>query len=596
MHKLSIPVAVLVLLLSDIARGDVAVDVDAHTNLVLGQRRTIDGNLFGITAFQGFPSVIADRDLRARVGALRPGCFRFPGPVAWFAPKADDLAWYDSDQAQREFETTLLFGARYPFGRFLPVVREMGAESMISLGGPPPFLKQEGTGNPSNFDKWAEYCKAYVGLWKRVDPDLRLVQIWNEPNASWYNDPRTRESDISATELHIQMANKVGRAIKARFADVQVGGPVLCWPPAWPPNQQGHRPWYTFESWTRPWLAQTKDAVDFFDFHVYDVAPDDFVVQTEMVYNEAQILQRRHLPIWITESGYRLNEAERKDPAAIWQKRMLPYERLLLLGILPHADKVVGNLIHDLSASHFRVVGGDPFNLDPTYWLLWILRDLRGTRLVADSSAADVLAFATMEDDRVTVVLFNDDESSRTVDLNVSMPTGYWTGPRVRAIGQNAAGVCERKSLEVSMARAGGRASGTISLPGFATVSLNFHMQNFGQTSRSRVIREYFGDKTLQFLKHGEPVSVGIDVPAMNADNGVLRVGLLGPDGEESPQATFNDVPISLKPTALQEIPLDAKLVNRQNTLVISLAQPTDNAKLALGFASVVLSTMESCR
>jgi hypothetical protein len=238
-------------------------------------------------------------------------------------------------------------------------------------------------------------------------------------------------------------------------------------------------------------------------------------------------------------------------------------------------------------------VGGDPFNLDPTYWLLWILRDLRGTRLVADSSVADVLAFATMEDDRVTVVLFNDDESSRTVDLNVSMPTGYWTGPRIRAIGQSAAGACERKSLEVSMARAGGRASGTISLPGLATVSVNFHMQNFGRTSRSRVIREHFGDKTLQFLKHGELASIEIDVSSVNADGGVLRVGLLGPDGEESLQATFNDEPISLKPTALQEITLDARQLKRQNTLVISLAQPTDNPKLAFGFASVVLNTTQ---
>lgn len=73
-------------------------------------------------------------------------------------------------------------------------------------------------------------------------------------------------------------------------------------------------------------------------------------------------------------------------------------------------------------------------------------------------------------------------------------------------------------------------------------------------------------------------------------------MGLLGPDGEESPQATFNDVPISLKSTALQEIPLDAKLLKRQNTLVISLARQTDDPKLALGFASVVLSSMESGR
>jgi len=48
--------------------------------------------------------------------------------------------------------------------------------------------------------------------------------------------------------------------------------------------------------------------------------------------------------------------------------------------------------------------------------------------------------------------------------------------------------------------------------------------------------------------------------------------------------------------TALQKIPLDARLLKRQNTLVVSLTPRTDNPKLALGFASVVLSTMESGR
>ena len=593
MRQHRILIVALLQLLPGIVCGDVTVNVDAHTNLVLGRQDSIDGNLLGITAFQGFPSVIADRDLRARVAALRPGCFRFPGSVSWFAPKEDDLAWYNSDRAKREFETTLLFGARYPYGRFVPVVRAMGAECMVSLGGPPAYLKQEGTANPSDFDKWADYCAAYVGLWKQFAPELRLVQIWNEPNASWYNDPRTKDADISATELHIQMANKVGRAIKSRFADIQVGGPVLCWPPGWPPNQKGQRPWYTFDSWTRPWLDQTKDAVDFFDFHVYDVAVDDFIVQAEMVWNEAQILQQRHLPIWITESGYRLLEAEREDPAAIWQKRMLPYERLLLRGILPQTDKIAGNLIHDLSAGHFRAIGGDPFNVDPTYWLLWILRDLRGMRLVAESSAPDVLAYATMEEDRVTVVLFNDSKSSQVVDLNVSMPTGYWTGPRVRAIGQSVSGACERKSLDVSLSRSGGKASGKIEVPAFATVSLNFHMQNFGRTSHSRVIREFSGNKTLQFLKHSEPVSVGIDLPQTHVGEAVLRVGLLGPDGGESFQATFNDVPIALKPIAFQEIPLDSKFLKTRNTLILSLAEPTDNPRLALGFTSIVLKTRQ---
>ena len=573
--------------------ASVTVTVNAHTNLVLGHQRDISANMFGITAFQGFPTVVADRDYRAKVAALRPGCFRFPGNVGWFAPKEDDLAWYGSEQARRDFETTLLYGARYAYGRFLPVVRNLGAEPMVSLGGPPPYLAQEGTGNPSDFDKWAEYCAAYVGLWKQFDPSLRLVQVWNEPNASWYKDPRANDKGTSAADLHIEMANKVGRAIKSRFPDIQVGGPVLCWPPGWPPNQKGQHPWYSFDGWTRPWLRDTKDAVDFFDFHVYNVSPDDFVVQTEMVYNEARLLQGRHLPIWITESSYNLTEEERQDPVAIWQKRMLPYERLLLRGMLPQTDKLAGNLYHDLHASHHTLLPGDAFEPDPMYWLLWILRDLRGTRVVADSADTDLLAYATLEDDRVTVVLFNDSDSAKKADLSVSMPTGYWTGPRTRAIGQNTQGACERTSLAAKFARDGGKASSTFELPALATVSLNFRMQNFAQPRSARVVREYFGDKTLQFLEHGEPISVQIDVPETDAAKAWLRIGLLGSEGHEALRATVNGVALEVKPTGVQDIRIDAASLGAENIFAIELTKEVENPKLALGFASVVLEVAE---
>jgi hypothetical protein len=592
-----VPAAILLLTaLRGSARADVTVTVEARTNVVLGQQGEIASSMFGITAFEGFPAVIADQDYRARVAALRPGCFRFGGSVAWFAPKEDALSWYDTPEAKSAFETTLLFGARYPFGRFLPVVRSMEAEPMVSLGGPPPYLMQEGTDNPSDFDKWAQYCAAHVGLWKRFDPQLRLVQVWNEPNASWYKDPRANDRGTSAADLHVEMANKVAKAIKARFPDIQIGGPVLCWPPAWPPAQTGQRPWYTFDAWTRPWLRGTKNTVDFFDFHVYNVSPDDFAVQTEMVYNEALLTQGRELPIWITESSYNLADDELNNPTAIWSKRMLPYERLLLRGMLPQTDKLAGNLYHDLHAKHHTLLPGDPFQPDPAYWLLWILRDLRGTRVVADSSDPELLAYAALEEDRVTVVLFNDSETEKAIQLGVSMPTGYWTGPHCRSIGQDAQGTCTRLALKPELQRNGGTANGTFQLPGFATVSLDFRMQNFAKPSSARVTREYFGDKTLQFLKPDDPVTLRLNTPAAAGAKAWLRIGLLGPEGNESLRARLNGAALELKPTALQDLPLDASTLKPGNTLGIELAQPADNPKLAVGFASIVLETIEPAR
>ncbi len=66
-------------------RSAAEVRVDGTTGVVLGARREVSGSLFGITAFEGFPAVVADRDYRARLAALRAGCFRFGGGVGWFS-------------------------------------------------------------------------------------------------------------------------------------------------------------------------------------------------------------------------------------------------------------------------------------------------------------------------------------------------------------------------------------------------------------------------------------------------------------------------------------------------------------------------------
>ncbi len=563
------------------------VQVDATTNVVLGDQPRISSRLFGVTAFEGFPRVVADPDYRARLLAIRPGCVRFPGNVGWCAPKTLDLAWYRTPAAWSAFTQTLLFGARYPIGRFLPIARGLGAEPMCSLGAPPAYLCYGKTRNPSDFDQWARLCAAYVGLWKRADPRFRLVQVWNEPNATWFRDPRAKGR--GAAELHIEMADLVARAVKARFPDVLVGGPVLCWPPAWPPNQKNHPPWYTWDMWTRPWLKKTKDAIDFFDFHVYDVSPDDFAVQVEMTANEALRVQGRRLPIWITESNYRLSREERHDPAAVWRKRMLPYERFLLRGVLPHADKIAGNLWHDLHARAFALLPDGSDQPDPSYWLLWVLRDLRGLRVAADADDPHLIVRAAMEEDRVTVVLFNDSAERRAADLEVNMPCGYWTGPRIQAIGEDESGGCRRLTVRARFARRGGRAAGRIEMPPRATYALHFRMNAFGRPRRWRRVAEYFGDRTLLFLRAGERARVRIAAPGSEARaRWSLRVGLLGAAGDERLAARFNGEPARVRPAAWQTIPLKAGAVRKANRFEIEALPPTANPRLALGFVSLV--------
>jgi hypothetical protein len=583
-------VASTLLVLASLDASAVTITVDAGVGVVLGDQAEVSARLFGLTAFEGFPTVVGNHDYRARVQALRPGVFRFGGVMSWFAPERFDPAWYDTPEAARQFEQSLLLGARYPYGRFLPVVREMGAESMFSFGNPPAYLALGDSGNPADSDQWAEMCAGYLSLWRKFDPGLRLVQVWNEPNASWFRDPRLKPGE-SGAELHIEMANKVSRALKARFPDVQVGGPVLCWPPSWPANQTGMKPWYTWDLWTVPWLQGTRGIMDFFDFHVYNVAPDDFQVQCEMVAAAAQAIQGRKLPLWITESGYDLAAEERGQTAAHWQKRVLPYERLLLQGMLPQADKVAGNLVHDLAAQAFRVLG-DPEAPEPMYWLLWILRDLRGARLVAESDDPAVTTYATVEADRVTVVAFNDSGQSQEVALRAALPGGWWTGPSVRAIGQDEDGRLTRPQLKVGEFRhEPPGAVGTLELPPFATASVSFRLDHFATPARQRVSTECFGDQTLQFLQGGEAVRVTIGLPEGVQGQAALRLGLLGATGAERLQVRLNGRDLPARATALQDLPLGDLALGAANELVVRLVEPVDNPQLAVGFASLVVTT-----
>jgi len=560
------------------------ITIDANTAVYLGDQGNVSADLFGLTAFEGFPGVVRDPDYRAKLAALRPGTIRVSANVKWYFGDENPDGPPNLDAADGIFSSVLLFGNRYPTGRFLPVMRQIGVRPMGSLGGVPKALAVEPTGAPSDFNRWAEYCEAMVALFKRHDPDFDLVQIWNEPNASWFNDPRAKEAG-GAHQVHIAMANAVGQRLKARWPELQVGGPVLCWPPAWPANQTGQRPWYTWAQWAVPWLEQTKDTVDFYDFHVYDVPPDMFATQVEMLTNQAELSQGRRLPIWITESNYRVPDAELDDPNAIWTKRLLPYARFLLHGVIPQADKVAGNLWHDLHAKSWTLLprsGDDPA---PAYWLLWIFRDLRGQRVLSLSDDPTLPVVATMEEDAVNLLVFNDSDTPQRAAFTLNMPCSYWTGPYVRGLSAED-GVVGPHPVEMTIERVANKnAKGTVDLPPHGFAAIQFRMDRFGKAGKSIRTVETFGDRTLAFLKPGETVTVTIPKPEGELTKPRLRVGILGAEDGNTLRAEFNGQPVSVGHGAWQEIAVPA--LADQNVLKVTAAGQA-NPRLALGFAAVV--------
>jgi hypothetical protein len=196
------------------AGAPVSVTVGANTNLVLGDQAAVSGTLFGVTAFEGFPEVVGNADYRARMVAAGFGAYRFPAPADWYAPEGAKPEWFDTPDAQNILEQTLLDGARYPLARFLRTCRWLGAEPMVQLSVGEKLTKLDAAGVPLDFDAWTKWAVAMTGALKKADPALRLVQIWNEPNASWWKSDDRFKAEGGWMGGHDRLFNLAAKAIK----------------------------------------------------------------------------------------------------------------------------------------------------------------------------------------------------------------------------------------------------------------------------------------------------------------------------------------------------------------------------------------------
>jgi hypothetical protein len=114
----------------------------------------------------------------------------------------------------------------------------------------------------------------------------------------------------------------------------------------------------------------------------------------------------------------------------------------------------------------------------------------------------------------------------------------------------------------------------------------------FYSPPKARITTECFGGKTLQFLKGTEPVSVTIELPdEVAAAKPALRLGLLGPEGNEKLIGQLNGAEIAVQPVAMQDISLEPGLLKTNNVLELRLAEPVDNPRLALAFVSIILES-----
>ena len=511
----------------------VQVTVDVTRAYAICGHEQVQRNVFGVTAYEGatLPAEEQGRRILQQAGIT---CLGFPGVIGWCAPteqpsdrRAGIERWYGSPEAERLIRDLPLNGDRYMYGRILPACREIGIEPMVYLlGGPQWMLGPEAI--PLDDDLYADLLTQYVGLLRRSDPKLRLFHLDNEPNTHWFKVNK-------AGAEYGRLFARVAASLKSRYPDALIGGPVLCWPPAWPPSQEGQPNWYTWDTWTLPFLDAAGDRCDFFDFHLYpngEIIVPVALEEITLIANEMWRRRRARVPIVISECGIGLSEAEWKDEAAHWFKRTLPWARFLL-AMLDQPDKVMSVQMHDLSAvagEWFRLVKGtDLQDQTPTYWLYWLLRHVRGTRLVATAQGGQSLTvFATRGSDpsigrtaEAAVMMFNDSDAPQEA--------------RVRFIGADATPVrWERLFLDTQtrkVVRESGRGQ-RIRLPARSLAAAWVSVPPGLPLKRAREREEYFGRSVMnEFAAVGTEAAIPVTVPAevlRGAREARVRVGTLG--------------------------------------------------------------------
>ena len=373
----------------------VKVEVKADTIYEINGVDEIQAAVFGVAAYEGapWPATPGWREVIADSGIA---CLGFPQSGMSTPDKApetiaDIMAWYDSDAAVDDITGGILHGARYLYGQILPACRELGIEPMMYVWGSgwaaPEF--------PTTDDELARYGAAFAGVvsvYKRIDPKLRWVHVLNEPNAYFYKHGKGGGD-------YARMFTAAARAIKRKCPDVMVGGPVLCWPPAWPPSQTNFPNWYQWDSYTMPLIRTAGEALDFFDFHYYGADPAVAAEEVATVVNAMYLERGRRVPVAITECGVSLSNADTADPTKHFTRRTLNTQRMLML-YLDRPATVITVQQHDLHANaggaYTFIKSPDPEDQFPTYHMYRLWRHFRGGRLAAQVGAGPVKVMAAL--------------------------------------------------------------------------------------------------------------------------------------------------------------------------------------------------------
>jgi hypothetical protein len=531
--KLALAIVVGVVLVAtgtDLAARPASAD---HITVRCDQALSINGfeqierQLFGLTAYES-PNVVEAPESR-HFSEWGVECLGLAGNFNWVLPQdakpldaAGVDAWFaeaapDAKNA-RWFMTKYPAPDRYVAGRIVPLLATDHVEPFVYLLGLVPG-SVDANRLPADFNLWARFAGHYVTLLKGLEPKLKYVHLTNEPNGFWFKSGKYGAD-------YAQLLNSAAKAIHEKSPDVQVGGPVLNWPPTWPPHQTGQKDWYTWEFWSKGVIDGCGENLAFFDWHSYDVDPQAIEGELHIVTAYARVKQGRWLRNAITEINYKLSKADWKNRDAHYRQRVLPMMREFMIA-LRNPDKVFNQQVHDFNAwvtdpGCYRWRPDADGKPTPMMELYRIFKPLRGLRLAVENAPDSIMVEAATQGNQMAVALAN-------------LGGKPWTGVlEMRNLDAGQVAKVSAWTLDVTSLRPveGLALGGAVTLAPESITVVTFELNQSLEPAKRLLREEFFADAVMQPIPADGKLKfafLGGSGPQTKVESAAIRLGFKGP-------------------------------------------------------------------
>lgn len=248
---------------------------------------------------------------------------------------------------------------------------------------------------------------------------------------------------------------------------------------------------------------------------------------------------------------------QQPSPRAMAQSAMTYHLRDVVYLLSRTPDKAAFRAAHEPERN-----GGDELAFK-------LLKDLRGQLIETSSRSNEVWPVASLDGNRLAVVMFNDLAHEVSQTVRIDAPHGATLAGGVQKQVHVFDDAPHLRLGETKFAATGGSWTGRVTLGAKSAVAITFTLAGDAKP-RVQARTQVFSPRFVEEIQIGKPATFQIDLPeAAKAGGAFLRVASLGPIPADI-AAQFNGKPVAIPSVGgVVDVPIDPAALQASNQLVI---------------------------